>query len=309
MSDQTIEIEDDAPEVEILPEAGEGGAEATEASRKEEPAGEVDGVDRLKANLDAEKRRADEAERRAKQAETARRQDAEKHQAGSIDGQIALITAERSKAQSTLEYLMERRTQALQSGDYAAESKLTLQMTREQAKIAQFDGGLYQLNEAKQAPQQRQQPQHREEAAPQDRTEAFIRGNGLAPKVASFIRENPGFVGTDRSIRRLADAHEDALAEGHGDQSEGYFAFVRKAMGAGKPATASAEMPTAPQRRPQMAAPPSRSSSEVVRGKPKLELSKAEFENAKQIGVNVNDKVQLASYARDLAKVKREGAR
>lgn len=312
MSDQSIEIEDDPQEVEILPEGGEGGGEAP-AARAPAQEAEVDGVAQLKANMDAERRRADQAESRAKQLEQARQQDAQRHQAGAIDGQIAQINAAKEAAEARIERLMGQRTAALQAGDYANEGKLTRQLAVEQAKISQYDGGLYTLQEAKKQPQpqrqaeQQRQPEARQEQQPANAVEAFVQRNRLGGEAASFIRENPGFIATDRSIRRLADAHEDAIEGGHAEGTKAYYDFIKSSM-APRQAAATQEAPAAPQRRPQPSAPPSRSSGDVGVPRRKLTLTAQEARTASEIGINMKDPKQVASYARELDKQKRGAA-
>ena len=307
MADQ-VEIEDGPAEVEILPEAGEGQPEAAPA-RAPEQAAEVDGVAQLRANLDRERQRADQASERARQLEAARQQDARRHEASTIDGQIAQIQAAKQASESAIERLLKDRAEALQQGRYQDEGKLTRQIAQQEAKIAAYDGGLYSLQQQRGQPQQRQdqrrpeprQEQRQQPREPENPVDVFIQRNGLTGDTATFIRDNPDFIATPRSVRRMLDAHEDAEKAGHAAGSRAYFDFIKGELAPRQAAPQEQQ----PQRRPQPSAPPSRSGGNVGAPSRKLTITAAEARTAREIGVDLKDPRQAASYARELDRQRR----
>jgi len=267
-------------EEEVLVE--EGGEEAPKELTLD------DGVEELKARLDAANKRAAEAE--------AARMDAEKRAHGATvathETNLALVTnaidtLKQSQHISTANYKA-----AMQAGDYDAAGEYQKEMAEHAAKLLQLENG-------KQALEAQPIPAAPVPSRPADPVEAFAAQ--LSPKSADWVRKNPQYVTDPRLNQKMIAAHNFVMADGHAADSDEYFAAVEGVLGMRKQApseeTSSAARPTGG----RSTAPPAAPVSRETRGGNVVRLTAEEREIAAM------NKMTPEEYAKAKLALKREG--
>ena len=122
----------------------------------------------------------------------------------------------------------------------------------------------------------------------------------VSPKSAAWIRANSDVIDSEKAVKRMVRAHDDAVDDGIEPETEEYFAFIEQRLGIRRDSgdEEAPEAPPPPRRSsPPPAAPVSRGGQRpnVVR------LTKAEAEAAKMFGMSE------VEYAKNKVALQREG--
>jgi hypothetical protein len=306
MADEPEEIEVDITEPAKKegdkPETGtpEVVADAPEKPEKPEILTPEEGVDKLKANLEATKRERDEEARKRREAEsratnaTKQIQDAELRE---VTGAIDIVTRDLDTARANY------RT-ARANGDVDAEIAATEQ-------IADAKGKLQALEHGKMALEQRAKQPPRTET-PGDPVEALagILEKGGNVRSAAWVRKHPEYAKSDAAYNKMLGAHYKALSAGHAVESDAYFDFIDGDLGH-KQSPAAEVTKTNPDPNPEQplssasrpVAPPAAPVSRQPAGSPRqgtVRLSKAQAEAAEFSFPDVPKAEAYRLYAKNL---------
>ena len=181
-----------------------------------------EGIDELRARLQASDRARQQAEERANQAEQARVAAAGQTQ----DANVQFLTTALDGVRQNMAVLETSLAEAYAVQDFAAAAKIQTEIARSAQRESLIENGLEQ---AKTAP--REQPR-RFESAENDQVEAVARQ--LTPNAAAWVRAHPEYITDPAKNARLMSAHYDAIAEGLTGDSPDYINFVEgRVLGGG----------------------------------------------------------------------------
>lgn len=246
-----------------------------------------EGVDDLKARLQA-------AETRAKAAEQARhRAEMEAYAArGTVqETNLHLVSNAIDTLRQSNEIAKANYKAAMANGDYDAAAQYQEEISGHAAKLLQLEQGK-QVLENTPAP-----------AAPVQRTtdpvEAFAQL--LSPRSADWVRRHPQYVTDPRLNQKMIAAHNMVVADGHAADTDEYFAAVESLLNVRKASSeetmSEASQPTARRSAPPPAAPVSRET----RGGNIVRLTAEEREMASMM------KMTPEEYAKNKVALKKEG--
>lgn len=283
--DIEIEIDDKTPEKEI-------DAEKIETETETEKDDGASAQQTLQAQLDQfrEEQARDRAarvaaEQRAEKAEMqvdSSRRDALTNAIGLVESEIAQATSSYAKA--------------MESGDFEAAAKAQREIARHETRLVALEDGKNALDEhSKNGTTKKPLFSDKQD---QDPTEAYL--SKLSPRSQDYLRRNMTFVTDTRQNKRMMAAHYEAEAEGFVPDSDAYFDFIDKKMGA-----QDARTPVRAHSRAAPAAPVSRSSHAAngeLGGKKVVKLTSSEVATAEALGLTT------AEYARRKLALQEQGA-
>lgn len=219
--------------------AADGAVVELEKPKGEQPFKAVtptEGADELLAQLNASKtaeesarlerdRARSEADRIARENVTLRTQTAET--------QLSAVNAE-------IEQLTKERIKALEEGDYARETELTVKLQKANIKADRLES-------------EKDKPARQAPAAPVNPVEATVEAlRDTHPASAEWIRQHPTYVMSDGRLHpALAGAANLALHKGMQDDSPEYLAFIEEQLGLTAPAARAAAPAPAPKPAPR----------------------------------------------------------
>lgn len=281
MTDETEKLEDDL-ELELEDEQPE--AEIPEVVPAKE------GIEELRAQLDAERARRRELERQKAEAERA----AYVARADKEDTDIQLVSNAIDTLDRDTELMKQSLQYAMQIGDHARQVELQEEISDNKAKLLQLRNGLEAMRSR---PKEQMPPVH------SDPVEAFA--SRLSSRSAEWVRAHPEFVRDPAKNRKMIAAHELAVADGIAPDTDEYFSAIEETLRVKPQARvveeeASSSAAKVVQRRDAApaAAPVSRGNASrpnVVR------LTAAEREMADMMGMKPED------YARNKMALQKEG--
>ena len=256
-----------------------------------------EGLETLRAQLDAERAARQAAEQRAnEQAQHAARAQGEKQ-----DTDLNLVTNAIGSLTQTMDVLESRYTDALTNQDYVEAGKIQREMSGTAVK-------LQRLEEGKLALERQPKPQPAQQIT--DPVEAFAsnlvrEGN---PNSAAWIRQHPQFITDQRQLNRMTAAANLALANGLQNDSPAFIDAVEQTLGL-RQAAASIEQDdalseaagaTAGRRAAPPAAPVSRGVNGIGSAPRTVRLTPAELEAAEDSGMTPEE------YARQKVRIESE---
>jgi hypothetical protein len=255
------------------------------------------GLEKLKAQLEAERTARQAAERHAAEASQSEVQARTEVQTSQLDiTKTAIDTMKQSQKSLRGEYAA-----AMQAQDFEKVAEIQEQMSDTSAKL------LY-LENSKAALEKAPKPQPR---APVDQVEAFA--SRLTPQSAAWVREHPEYVRDPAKNRKMLAAHEMVLADGIKPDTPEYFRGIEETLRMTPRAEVSRvdDDPMAdaarevvvpePRRAAPTAAPVSRSGNGTGKRSNVVTLSAMEVEMAESMSMTPEE------YARNKLALVREG--
>lgn len=244
-----------------------------------------EGLEDLKARLQAAEERAQAAE----QARIAAEQQRDGVAVDSHETKVALVTNAIDTLRQASEISKANYKAAMANGDYDAAGQYQEEIATHAAKLLQLENGKAALEASPPRPQP---------SRPADPVEAFA--SQLTPRSADWVRRHPQYVRDARLNQKMIAAHNLAMADGHVADSDEYFAAVEGILGMRKPQPENDDpmsAAAAPRRSaPPPAAPVSRETrSNVVR------LTQEERDMAEMM------KMTPEEYAKNKMALKKEG--
>jgi hypothetical protein len=260
------------------------------------------GLEKLKKQLDDEKRAAKEATARAtaaeadaaaaRNAETAARTEAQTSNLHAVNAAISAVTQAMDAAEAAY-------AEALSVGDHGRAAKLNREMNQNAARLSK-------LEDNKTAIETAPKPTPRPTSAPTNDVERIA--SQLSPRSASWVRAHPEYA-SGAKYNEMVAAHNLALARGKTVESDEYFATIERILDLNAPPVAPAEAAAAIDTAPQQAtggrnSAPAPAAAPVSRGgtgngsKPRtMTLTKDMREMASMMGMTDQD---YAKYRQQL---------
>jgi len=284
--------DDDTPEVEIV-------AEAPEKPSKKAEKHEVtpdEGISELKKSLEREKQARAEAERRA----IAAQKQAAEAQENTAEAQYQLVSNALETVKERAEALKAAYAESMQVGDYAKAAEIQNAMTVNATQLEKLKDGKKamkrQLKDAESAP-----------VAPQPQGDIVeqIAAN-VTERSAAWLRESKEYLKSERDVRKMYRAHEDAIDDGIVPDTDEYFEFIENRLGMRKKvdraedveSPLSAAAAPAPRKAPQ---PPPAPVSRSTQRPNVMRLTAAEADMASSLGMTPEE------YAKNKALAMKEG--
>jgi hypothetical protein len=287
----------DEPKVEIVDEVE--AKPAKEAKKVEVTPDE--GISELKKSLEREKQARFEAEKRAREAQTeAKRANLDKN-----DSQYQLVVNAIETVKQRAEALKTAYAESMSVGDYAKAAEIQNAMTVNSTQLEKLkDGKKAMKKQMKEAEATKAQPIN-PVSPPVDLVEQLA--SNVTPRSAEWLRSSKDYLRSEKEIRKMFRAHEDAIDDGIVPDTDEYFQFIEGRLGmrqredveeaAESPLSAAASQ--APRR---SIAPPAAPVSRGNGQRPNtMRLTKLEAETAAALGMSPED------YAKNKALLQKEG--
>jgi len=174
-----------------------------------------DGIEELRAQLEAERAARREAERRAHEAQ----RQAHAAQNDKEDTDIQLVANAIDTLERDTELLKQSLQYAMQTGDHARQVDIQESISDNKAKLLQLNNGLEAM---KAKPKTPPPPAH------SDPVEAFA--SRLSARSAEWVRAHPEFVRDPAKNRKMIAAHELAMADGIAPDTDEYFSAIEETL-------------------------------------------------------------------------------
>lgn len=281
--------EKDVPEVEIVSEEPEKRAKS-EVTPEE-------GISDLKKNLEREKQARLEAERRAQEAyHQAHKANVDKTES---DYQLVVNAIETVKGRN--EQLKSAYADAMASQDFARAAEIQEALSENTQQLSELKRGEKTMKAQKEAAENAPPA-----ASPQgDLVDQLA--SRVSPRSAAWLRDSREHLTSEREVRKMFRAHEDAVDDGIAPDSDEYFQYIEQRLGIRRnmdeqDATAAASSPMSAAAAPKKSVQPS--PAPVSRGTSRpnvMRLSAVEAETASALGMTPEE------YAKNKALLQKEG--
>lgn len=247
-----------------------------------------EGVEALKANLEAAQRQAEEAQRRA--ADLAEREAKAQNQVR--DSNLSLVDNAIATVNQQVDILERSYAEALRDQDFDSAAKIQREMVQKQGQLAQLEQGKMALEA--QPKYQAETFQIQEIADPVERMAA-----NLTPRSASWIRAHPEYARDARLTQKMLAAHNLVTSDGFAPDTDDYFAEIENVL------KIAPRVQEQEQSRGRQAAPPAAPVSRGAGGggsqRNRATLSKAEIEIAEMMNMTPSE------YAKNKIALQKEG--
>lgn len=291
--DEAKKPDNDEPVVEIIDEKPE---QTAKKAQKTEVTPD-DGISELKKSLEKERQARLDAEQRAQKAfQQAQQAKVEKSDS---DYQLVVNAIETVKGQS--EQLKAAYAEAMSAQDYARAAEVQAALNLSAQQLSDLKKGKKAMKEAREAAERQPQPM-----APQgDMVDQLA--SQVSARSAAWLRDSRDHLKSERDIRKMYRAHEDAIDDGIAPDSDEYFEFIEQRLGIRKnmdegDSRTSAEAPMSHASAPKRSAPPP--AAPVSRGGQRanvMRLSAAEADTARSLGMTPEE------YAKNKVLLQKEG--
>lgn len=281
------------PDVEIVDENLEKSAKKAEKSE----ISPEEGISELKKNLEREKQARLDAERRAHEA----MQHAQKAKVEKTDSDYQLVVNAIETVKGQKEQLKSAYADAMNVQDYARAAEL-------QSAINMNDQQLSELKRGKKAMKEQMEAAEKESVAVVPQGDIVDQlASRVTPRSAAWLRDSREYIKTDRDVRKMVRAHEDAVDDGIPLDTDEYFEYIDQRLGIRRnmdeqDTKTSAESPMSAAAAPKRSVQPS--PAPVSRGSSRpniMRLTSAEAETAKALGMSPEE------YAKNKVLLQKEG--
>lgn len=291
--DEPNKGDENETKVEIVdeePEKHKKKAEKSEVSPEE-------GISELKKNLEREKQARLEAERRAQEAF----QHAQKAKVEKTDSDYQLVVNAIETVKGRKEQLKAAYAEAMSVQDFARAAEVQSALNLNEQQLADLKRGEKAMKEQKENAE-------KQSHAPVPQGDMIDQlASQVTPRSAEWLRNTRDHLRTERDIRKMFRAHEDAVDDGVTPDSDEYFQYIEQRLGIRKnmdesESGSSAESPMSAAAAPKRSVSPP--AAPVSRGGSRpnvMRLTAAEAETAKSLGMTPEE------YAKNKATLIKEG--
>lgn len=295
------EASKDEPVVEIAEEA------PSKSEKKESSSDEdlLQATNNLKRQLEYEQMARAEAERRAQEAAYY----AQQAKSETIDAQYQMVQNAIDTLKNRSESLKSALSEAHSVGDYDKVAQLQEAISINTNQMSDLKRGEKAMKEQMAiAEKTRNQPQPQYQQPQGEIADQVIASVAqTSPRSAVWIQENRAHINSEKDVRRMIRAHEDAIDEGIQVESPDYFQFIENRMGISrareqKNDDSASDGPLSAAAAPKKASPPP--PAPVSRGGQRsnvVRLSAAEADTAKSLGMTPEE------YAKNKQALIKEG--
>lgn len=252
-----------------------------------------DAIERMRRQLEEERRARADAERIARQAaETATRAYSE-----ADDANVQVVGSAITQIKTNNNILTAQYAEAMNTNDYERAAQIQAEISHNAAKLVHLENGLQEMkNQPRRPPVELPQPAPRGE--PIDEIIKAVDSE----RSANWLRANRDQLRDERTIKKMFRAHEDAIDDNIELDSDAYFRFIEQRLGLNKAQEEENVMSAASKPTPRSVAP---AAAPVNRGSsPRnnvVRLSRAEADTAKMLGMTEQE------YAKHKLALQREG--
>lgn len=291
------DVKKDEPEIEI---ADEEPAKETKAEKPPEVSPE-EGIQDLKRKLEIERLARSEAEKRAQHAN----ERVQKAYGEVNDANYQLVSNAIETLKGRDDALKHAYKEAFSVGDVDKLAEITEAIALNKQQLSELKRGEKAMKEQiKESAQAYQQP------APQsgeivDQVIATVASS--SPKSAMWLQQNRESIRTEKDVRKMFRAHEDAVDDGIAPDTNEYFEYIESRLGIRKQsadshAESEAESPLSAASAPKKSAPPP--AAPVSRGGSRpnvVRLTRDQADTARALGMSESD------YAKNMIALQKEG--
>jgi len=256
-----------------------------------------DGIDELRAKLEQERTARAEAERRAREASEA----AIRAQAEVNANNLHIVNNTIDNIKRDNETLKANYADALATGDYNQAAEIQQALNTNIITLKTLENGKRAAEEKAKEP-----PPRPAYVDPVDNLISQVEPQ--SPKSAQWLRANKRFLGNEKTLRKMFNAHTEAIDDGIIPDSEQYFEYLENRIGIssaernyGDDAMSEAAKPTQRRQSAPAAAPVSRNGTGTGSRPISVRLSAAEREMASMM------KMTDEEYARNKVALQKEG--
>ena len=263
----------ETPEIEITEE------EDTKLAKKKEIEPE-EGINELKRNLEREKRAREDAERRAKEAYL----HAQKASEDKNESDYQLIVNAIDTIKERNEVLKTAYADAMAANDYNRVAEIQDAMTTNVHQLEKLKDGekamKKQMKDAENA-----QPVH--PVAPPKGDIVDQLAENVSHRSAEWLRSSREYLKSEREVRKMFRAHEDAVDDGIQPDTDEYFHFIENRLGINREDSSESPLSAASAPAPRKSvAPPAAPVSRGSSNRPNvMRLTRAEADTARDLGM------------------------
>lgn len=210
----------DAPKVEIEEE----NEEISVKTEKTSVIPPEEGIQELKKSLEREKQARAEAEKRAHYAQ----QEAQKAYVDKNDSQYQLVVNAIETIKERSEALKTAYAESMSVGDYNRAAEIQNAMAINAAQLEKLKDGKKAMKQQMKEAEERQAV-HPVPPPAVDIVEQIAAT--VSPRSASWLRDTKDYIRTDKDVRKLSRAHDDAVDDGIIPDSDEYFEFLESRLG------------------------------------------------------------------------------
>lgn len=277
----------DEPKVEIVDEKETKSASVTPD----------EGIAELKKSLEREKHARLDAERRAQLAQ----QQAQKASVDKTDSDYQLVVNAIETVKTRSETLKSAYASAMAAGDYNKAAEIQEALSVNAHQLADLKRGKKAMKEQlKEAEKTAQQPIQQVQPPQGDLVDQLAAS--VSPRSASWLRDSRDHLKSERDIRKMFRAHEDAVDDGIEPDTDEYFSFIEGRLGIRRDGESESPMSAASAPAPRKAPPPP--PAPVSRGNQRpntMRLTRDEADTARSLGMTPEE------YAKNKSLLMKEG--
>lgn len=168
---------------------------------------------KMEEKLKREKKKTERSERERERAE----QIAQQAMAEAGENRKHVMMAALNQVKMDTDRLMNEYAEAMSINNFDEAAKIQAQMSQNAVRAAQFEAEIDNMK--------------RQEAPPQVGSQLDQIIKAVSPESARWLKENREHLDSDKAIRRMFRAHEDAVDDGIKPDSDEYFEFIEKRLG------------------------------------------------------------------------------
>lgn len=253
------------------------GEEHPQVEAQDDPS---DALKKMEKKLKKAKEKTEKLERERERAE----QDAHLARQEAGENRKHVMMAALNQVKMDTERLMSQYAEAMSINNFDEAAKIQAQMSQNAVRSAQFEAEIESLKR-----------QDQQQGGSQ--LDQIIKS--VSPESARWLKQNREHLDSDKAIRKMFRAHEDAVEDGIKPDSDDYFEFIEKRLGISNDAdedeapkkrkkeNRSDDEPMSAAAKPsQKAPPPPAAPVERYGARPNVvRLSRAEAETAKMLGM------------------------
>ena len=293
-TEKSEESKDDELKVEVSDEKSAIAADNSEETKTVDP---ETGINELKKRLEIEKMARQEAERRAHQAAKY----AERANSETKDANYQLVVNAIETVKGRSDALKKSYADAMNVGDFEKAATIQEALAVNANQLAELKRGEKTMKEQMEAAEKQPSIQPVE---PPKREIVDQLAAAVSPRSAAWLKSQRDNIKSERDVRKMFRAHEDAVDDGIEPDTDEYFSFIEQRMGLRTKESAQEESPMSQASAPAPKKAPPPPSAPVSRGGQRpnvVRLTRDQVEMAKMMGMTE------AEYAKNMVALQREG--